>query len=50
MCELLFLLHDVVTTLKTAGEAIISALWRLDVHGAYMARLFFDATELENFW
>jgi len=50
MRALLFLLHAVVTTVKTAGDAIVSALWRLNVYGAIMARLLFDAAELENFW
>jgi len=50
MRALLSLLHVVVTTLKMAGDAIVSALWRLNVHGAIVARLLFDATELESFW
>jgi len=50
MRALLFLLHAAVTTQKMAGDAVVSALWRLIVYGANMARLLFDATELESFW
>ena len=49
MRALLFLLQP---TLKMAGDGhvIVSALWRLNVYGAIMARLLFDPTELEKFW
>jgi len=40
MRALLILLHSAVTTLKVAGDAIVSALWRLNVYGAIMPRLF----------
>jgi len=46
---LLFLLHATVTTMKMAG-AIFYALLHLNVYGAIMARLLFDATELKRFW
>jgi len=48
MRALLFLLH--VLTQKMAGDVVVSALWRLIIYGANMARLLFDATELESFW
>ena len=47
---LLFLLHTTVTTMKMAGDAIFYALLHLNVYGAIMARLLFDATELKHFW
>jgi len=47
MRALLFLLHAAVTMLKMAGDAIASALWRLNVYGAIMARRYFDAAELK---
>jgi len=50
MGALLFLLHAAVTTLKMAGGAIVSALRRLNVYGAIVARLLFDAVEFERFW
>jgi len=50
MRALLFLLLAAIKALKIAGDAIISALWRLNIYGAVMARLLFDATELESFW
>ena len=51
MRKLIFLLHAAVTTLKMAGDAIVSALWRLNVYGAIMhSLLFFSFIELECFW
>ena len=50
MHELLFLLHAAVTTLKMAGDAIANALWCLNIYAVIMARLLFDATDLESFW
>jgi len=44
---MLFLLHAVVTTQKTADDANVSVLWRWNVYCAIMARLLFDAAELE---
>jgi len=51
MRALLFLLHA-ITTLKMAGDAIVSALWRWNFECLWcnMARLLFDATELKSFW
>jgi len=48
MRAFLFLLH--ATTVKMAGDAIVSALCHLNFYGAIMARLLFDARELESFW
>jgi len=48
MCALVFLLHAGVTMLKMAGDATISAMRRLNVYGAVMARLLFGATQLEG--
>ena len=50
MRALLFLLHAAVTTLKMAGDTITNALWGLNIYGVIMARLLFDATDLESFW
>jgi len=50
MRAFLFLLHSVVTTTtKMTGDAILSALWRLNVYDVNMTRLLFDATELGKF-
>jgi len=49
MRALLFLIHAAVTAQKMAGDAVVSALWRLIVYGTNMARLLFDVTELEIF-
>ena len=38
MCALLFLLHA-----ADARDAIVSMFWRLNIYGAIMASLFFDA-------
>jgi len=50
MHALQFLFHAVVTTLKMAGDAIVSALWRLNVYGAVVSRVLLDGTELESLW
>jgi len=50
MRALLFLLHVAVTTLKMAGIVISRILWYFHIYGAIIARLLFDATELESFW
>jgi len=50
MRALLLLLHAAVTTQKTAVDAVVSISWRLNVNGANMASLLFDATEFESFW
>ena len=50
MGVLLFLLHVAVTTLKTAGSAIVSILWRSNVCGAIMARLSFDSIDHNSCW
>ena len=49
MRALQFLFHAAVTTLKMGVGAVVSALWRLNVHGTIMARLF-DVAELGSFW
>ena len=46
---MLSLLHVAVTMQKMAGDANVSALWRLNVYGAIVARLLLDATEIESF-
>jgi len=42
MRALLFLLHDAVSTLNMAGDAILSALWRLTFYDAVITRSLFD--------
>jgi len=49
MRALPFLLQAAVTTLKKAGDAIISTLWRLKVYGTIKARFLFDAIT-KSFW
>jgi len=48
MGTLLLLLHTAVSTLQMALDAVVSTLLRLIVYGAIMARLLFDATEVER--
>ena len=50
MSALPFLLHAAVDRLKMSGNAIVSALWRLNVYGAVMASLLFDGTERKHSW
>jgi len=48
MRALLFLLHAAVGTLKMAGDAIVSILWRSNVYGEIVMRMF-DVAELQRF-
>ena len=43
MREFLFLLNAAVTTLKMTGDAIVSALWRLNVYTTIKTECLFDA-------
>jgi len=48
MHALLFLLHAAITTLKTASDAITTALWRLNVYCAIMASLMLQKSKVSG--